>query len=685
MTWPRILAEHILPGSALRLGAVADDKGVNFAVFSAHATMIEVCLFDSGGHEARFTLPGRTGDIWHGHLPGLGVGQRYGYRAHGPWAPRDGHLFNPAKLLIDPYARAIDARLVWHPAMTGHEGGAPLADGRPCTTDSAGEVPKSLVVADLPAARGPEGNPGLIYEAHVKGLTQAHPGIDSAVRGTYDALAAPEITRHMLALGVTHLELLPIAAFLDDRHVTERGLVNYWGYQPIAMMAPEPRYLGPRGLAGLHRTLQGLKDAGIGVILDVVFNHSGEGDAEGPTLCFRGLDNKSYYALAPGGQNLNHTGTGNTLNLGHPMVLRLVMDALRHWASLGVAGFRFDLATTLLRGPGGFDPGSAFLAAIGQDPLLNRLILIAEPWDLGPDGYKLGGFPAPFAEWNDRFRDGLRRYWRGDGGQAELARRIAGSAELFDRPGRGALASVNFLASHDGFTLQDVVSYNKKNNFANGEDDRDGHHHNCSDNMGHEGASDDPAIIAARNRRKRAMLTALFVAQGTPMLLAGDEIGQTQGGNNNAYAQDNATSWLNWATADHELGAFVARLAQMRRDHPVIGQAGFLHGRLRKDGQRDLVWRLPNGQEPEPVDWEKPALWPLCCEIRAIAADCNGSVFLVFNTGPDADISLPEGDWRWYRDSATPDRDEVDARGTVRVAGQSVQVFIRSEQNRKES
>ncbi len=674
--------QEVTEGSGLRLGAVPDERGVNFAVFSAHAERIELCLFDAGGRESRITLAARSGDIWHRHVAGIGPGQRYGFRAHGPWVPAEGHLFNPAKLLIDPYAKALDTRLVWHPSMTGHDG-----QGRPSPDDSAAYVAKSLVVADLPPVRAATGPAGLIYEAHVKGLTMRHPEIAAGLRGTYDALAAPVLSRHLRGLGVTHLELLPIAAFLDDRHVHERGLVNYWGYQPIAMLAPEPRYLGPGGLAGLAEALRGLREQGIGVILDVVFNHSGEGDAAGPTLCFRGLDNKSYYALGPGGQNVNHTGTGNTLNMAHPAVLRLTMDALRHWAGLGVAGFRFDLATTLLRGPGGFDPGSAFLTAVAQDPVLNRLILIAEPWDLGPEGYRLGQFPADFAEWNDRCRDGLRRYWRGDGSQADLARRLTGSAEVFDRAGRGAQASVNYLASHDGFTLEDIVSYNEKHNDANAEGNRDGHNENCSDNMGNEGQSADPILRAARDRRKRAMLATLFLSQGTPMLLAGDEIGHSQQGNNNAYAQDTPTSWLGWDRADQALAGYVARLADLRRSFPVFGQRQFLHGLPRADGARDLIWRLPSGQEPTAAHWASGSPWALCCEIRASGAgsSVDAVLFAAFNSGADTDILLPEGRWHWYLDSAAPDRPAEVVEGRVFAAAQSVQIFTRSATTGKEA
>lgn len=660
------MTQGLLTGTPDRLGATLSGDGVNFAVFSAHATAVDLCLFD-GHAETRLALPARTGDIWHGFLPGAGAGVAYGFRAHGPWAPAEGHLFNPAKLLIDPYASALDRRLVWHPDMTGS-----LTDGRPSPVDSAPVVPRALVLADPPPCGPPKGEPVLIYEAHVRGLTARMDAVPEAMRGTYAALGHPAVLDHLRGLGVSHLQLLPVAAFLDDRHVCERGLTNYWGYQPIAFFATEPRYQQQDGdLAAAIRTLAG---KGIGVILDVVFNHSGEGDQFGPTLSFRGLDNKSYYRLGPGGMHINDSGTGNTLNLAHPMVLRLVLDALRHWAALGVTGFRFDLAVTLLR------DGSHFLDAVLADPVLSRRILIAEPWDIGPDGYRLGRFPPPFLEWNDRFRDDVRRFWRGDGRPADLARRLAASAEFFDRPGRRAGASVNYVAAHDGFTLRDLVSYRDRHNLANGEDNRDGHDDNCSDNMGVEGPGDDPALLAARNRRARAMLATLFLAQGTPMLLAGDEGGRTQGGNNNAYAQDNGTSWLDWVATDHGMAAFVARLAALRRGHPALRQAGFLHGDRGVDGVRDLVWRLPSGAEPLPADWTRPDTWPLGMELRMTGPDGVGrppALFAVFNAGPDHDILLPKGAWLWELDSATPDRRVAETFGRVRIAGQSVQLFVR--------
>ena len=643
-----------------RLGAVLSVNGVNFAVFSAHSTQIDLCLFDSGA-ERQVPLPGRTGDVWHGFVPDIGAGQAYGFRAHGPWAPTEGHLFNPAKLLIDPYARAIDRRIVWHPSMTGTLG------DMPDPVDSAAHVPKSIVLPDtVPQPAAHITTPHLIWEGHVKGLTQRLGPVPDDLRGTFGALSHPALVNHMQAIGVSHLELLPIAAFIDDRHVHERGLTNYWGYQPIAFFAPEPRY---QGGADIAESVRKLAAGGIGVILDVVFNHTGEGDSAGPTLCYRGLDNKSYYRLGADGTNLNDAGTGNTLNLAQPMVLRLVLDALRHWAGQGVAGFRFDLATTLLR------DGSGFLQAVRDDPLLAGLILIAEPWDMGPDGYRLGRFPTPWHEWNDRFRDDVRRFWRGDGRAGDLARRLTGSAELFEPAGRGAASAVNYLAAHDGMTLADVVSYRDRHNWANGEENHDGHGENCSDNLGVEGASRDPVIVGARHRRVRAMLATLFLSQGTPMLLAGDEFGRSQAGNNNAYAQDTALSWLDWGGADTDLIGFVARLAALRQTCPALQQPEFLHGNRRPDGTCDLVWRLASGGEPASADWDNPDLRLIGMELRGRDPTENGALYAVFNCGGAAEIALPDGTWLWELDTANPTQVPSRCSGTLAISGQSVHLF----------
>jgi glycogen operon protein len=663
----RVADWAIRAGHSRALGAHPEGDGVNFALFSAHAEKVELCLFAPDGHERRLTLPEREGDIWQGFVPGLAAGAPYGYRVHGPWAPERGHRFDAAKLLLDPYARQISAPLRWSPALMGR--------GR----DTGALVPKGIVVGPQPSAAPGPRRPWaetVIYEAHLKGLTAAHPGVDPALRGTYAGFAADPVLDHLTRLGVTAVELLPVHAFIDDRFLVERGLRNYWGYQSLGFFAPEPRY----GTADAFRDMVArLHGAGFEVILDVVYNHTGEGDETGATLSFRGIDNAIYYRQREGGRYVNDTGTGNTLNLSQPMVLRMVMDSLRHWVSLGVDGFRFDLASTLARGKrGGFSGQGAFLAALGQDPLLAGVKLIAEPWDLGQGGYRLGAFPHPFAEWNDRFRDSLRRFWRADRGMMpELARRLSGSADSFDHAGRAATASVNYLAAHDGFTLQDIVSYSQKHNDANLEGNRDGHHENYSDNLGVEGPSGDAGIVAARDARKRAMLATLFLAQGTPMLLAGDELGNSQNGNNNAYVQDNATGWVSWP-GDAALARFVARLAALRAAHPVLRQARFLHGGQRADGLRDLVWRLPSGAEPRGEDWNDPEARCLCLELRGSARGTapEGAAFAVFNAGAACEVLLPAGAWVLALDSAHPDAAELPASARTQVAAQSVQLFL---------
>ncbi|MFN0115773.1 MAG: glycogen debranching protein GlgX [Paracoccaceae bacterium] len=689
------LARTILPGRSWPLGATFDGTGVNFAVFSANATKIDLCLFSDDGRReiARLALPERDGDIWHGAVPGLTPGTRYGFRAHGPYDPENGHRFNANKLLIDPYARMLDGRLKWSDAVMGYRVGSPRGDLSFDTRDSAFAVPKSVVTDpsftwddDAPPRRPLRDT--LIYEAHVKGLTMLKPSVPEGTRGTFLGLACDSVIDHLVGLGVTAVELLPVQAFVDDRFLIQRGLRNYWGYQTIGFFAPEPRYLSQGALWEFQSMVRRLHSAGIEVILDVVYNHTGEGDELGPTLSLRGLDNRSYYRLAGSGRHyVNDTGTGNTLNLTHPMVLRMVMDSLRYWVEVAhVDGFRFDLAAALAREPGGFSEGAAFLSAIRQDPVLARVKLIAEPWDVGPGGYRLGQFPHPFLEWNDRYRDGVRRFWRGDAGLApDLAKRILGSAEIFDRSGRAATTSVNFVSAHDGFTLDDLVTYGRKRNEANGEDNRDGHSENWSDNLGVEGATTDAAVAAARARRKRNLLATLFVSQGTPMLLAGDEIGNGQAGNNNAYAQDNPTGWVDWARADRALLAFVQKLARLRQAHPVLRQARFLHGRIRaQDGIRDLIWRKPDGGEPGPDDWNNPAVRTLCVEIRGAEEGRRGeaggeAVFVVLNAGKAVTVTLPKGgDWWLALDTARPDLGEMPVTTpTVASTAASVMVFTK--------
>ncbi|MFN4158232.1 MAG: glycogen debranching protein GlgX [Gemmobacter sp.] len=689
---PRHLPGHaVSAGRAFPMGATPQGDGVNFAVFSAHATDVELCLFSDDGRRelARVPMEDRDGHVWHVHVDGLMTGARYGFRAYGPYAPEEGHRFNPNKLLIDPYARALDGRLRWSDALMGYRIGSPRSDLSFDTRDSAFAVPKSVVVdtaftwgEDVPPRR--PWDQTLIYEAHVKGMTALHPAVQPGMRGSYLGLASDPVIEHLLRLGVTAIELLPVHSFIDDRFLVSRGLRNYWGYQTVGFFAPDSRYMSRDALWEFRAMVRRLHVAGIEVILDVVYNHTGEGDEFGPTLSFRGLDNRSYYRLRDGGRfYVNDTGTGNTLDLTQPMVLRMVMDSLRYWVEVcHVDGFRFDLAAVMGREAGGFDPQGGFFDAIRQDPVLAQVKLIAEPWDLGPGGYQLGGFPHPFAEWNDRFRDGVRRFWRGDAGMApDLAKRILGSAERFDHGGRAATSSVNFLTAHDGFTLEDLVSFTVKRNLANGEDNRDGHHDNHSDNLGVEGPTDDPAIRAARDLRKRNLLATLFLSQGTPMLLAGDEIGNSQGGNNNAYAQDNATGWIDWAMADGMLAAFVARLAELRRDHAVLRQRRFLHARPRAgDHLPDVIWRRADGATPRAEDWHDAGFRCLCVELRQAAeagAAGNEAIFAVFNAGGAQPLVLPATapGWRLVLDTTRPDlRAEIPAAPLV-VPAQCVLVF----------
>ena len=673
------------------MGATFDGDGVNFAVFSANADRIELCLFSPDGRKevARLPFSERDGDVWHMRVSGLMPGTLYGFRAHGPYQPENGHRFNPNKLLMDPYARALDGRLRWSDALMGYKVGSPRGDLSFDTRDSAFAMPKSVVVD--PAFQWGDDSPPqrslsetVIYEAHVRGLTALHPGVGANLRGTMLGLCADPVLDHLVKLGVTAIELLPVHAFVDDRFLVSKGLRNYWGYQSIGFFAPEPRYLGRGGIREVQSMVRRFHAAGIEVILDVVYNHSGEGDGMGPTLSFRGLDNRSYYRLTEGGRHyVNDTGTGNTFNLTHPMVLRMVMDSLRYWVeAYRIDGFRFDLASVLGREAGGFDPNGGFFDAIRQDPVLNRVKLIAEPWDIGPGGYQLGGYPHPFLEWNDKYRDGIRRFWRGDAGLTpDLANRLLGSSNTFDHSGRAATTSVNFVTAHDGFTLEDLVSFTVKRNLANGEDNRDGHGENYSDNLGVEGPSDDPAVRAARDLRKRNLLATVMLSQGTPMILGGDELGNSQKGNNNAYAQDNETGWITWDNADVALTAFVARLVALRRAHPVLRQRRFLHAQSRAaDGLPDATWRRADGEEPHPEDWHDPAFRFLAVELRRAAEDTaqnEDAVLAVFNQGPAQDMVLPRTapGWRLVLDTTRPEAAVEDAAATVAVPAQSVLVF----------
>jgi glycogen operon protein len=657
-----------------------------------------LCLFDDDGAEhLLIDLPEREGHIWHGYLPGLRPGQHYGYRAHGPYRPDEGHRFNPHKLLLDPYARAISGHPYWHDALMGYDVRARHGDLTFDTRNSARYMTRGIVTGADGFDWGDDRPPltpmseTVFYEAHVKGLTAAR--TDIAHPGTYLGLTAPPVLAHMKALGVTAVELLPVHAFLDDRFLVDRGLVNYWGYMTMAFFAPEPRYAVSDPVTEFKTMVKTLHAAGLEVILDVVYNHTAEGNQMGPTLSFRGLDNASYYRLAETPRYyINDTGTGNTLNLESPPVLRMVMDSLRHWVTeYHVDGFRFDLATTLGRRGTGFDRDAPFLQAIRQDPVLSRVKLVAEPWDIGPGGYQLGAFPPPFAEWNDKFRDQVRRYWRGDADMTrKLAMRITGSSLKFDHDSRPATSSVNFLTAHDGFTLMDLVSYTTKHNAANGEDNRDGHSENHSDNLGVEGATTDPAILAARTRRRRNLMATLLLSQGTPLILAGDELGNGQGGNNNAYAQDNPVGWVDWGPdatgSDPAFLAFVQRLSAFRRTHPILRQKRFLHARSRAtDGKEDLFWRRADGAPMTEADWCDPALRFLAVEMRSASgtpeyAALDYPIFTVFNAGPATRVTLPDAPpglvWVRHIDTARPHAAPRCAPARTLIRAASVVAFV---------
>ena len=629
------------------LGAHFDGRGVNFALFSEHATAVDLCLFEPGErHETRtIRLPCRTGDVWHGYLRGVLPGQLYGYRVHGPWDPAGGHRFNASKLVLDPYAREISGRIRWHDALYGHRRTL-LREDRIDRRDSAAYMPKAVVTAPevpnlalKPVRRHLADT--VIYEAHVRGLTMTHPAIPEEERGTYTALAHPAIIEHLWKLGVTALELLPIQAFADDRFLVEKGLVNYWGYQPLGYFAPDPRYLGPGGIGGLKAAIRELNAAGIEVFLDVVYNHTCEGGHTGPTLSFRGIDNASYYKLDPTdpAREIDCTGCGNTFDLDHPRVMQLVLDSLRHWVSAyGIAGFRFDLASSLGRAPMAFTPRAAFFQAVAQDPILAGVKMIAEPWDIGEGGYQLGGYPRGWSDWNDQFRDAARGFWRGDRGTlAKLTQGLSGSREVFAPSGRSPLASVNFAASHDGFTLADVVAYEEKHNAENGEENRDGHGHNVSRNYGVEGDTDDPAILALRARQKRNLLATIMLAQGVPMLLMGDERSRSQGGNNNAYCQDNATTWMDWTTdPDPALTTFVAGLLRLRRAHPALRRRTFFDGhRIDPDEPlRDVHWLSPDGTEMNGEAWSEDERQAFGMQIGN-DAEAGDRLLLLFNAAEE--------------------------------------------------
>jgi glycogen operon protein len=641
-------------GSPYPLGATWDGRGTNFALFSANAEKVELCLFDSQGRREleRIVLPERTEDIWHGYLNDVVPGQLYGYRVHGPYDPERGFRFNVHKLLVDPYAKRLAGRLVWSDAHFGYRAGNPRADLSFDRRDNARGMPKAVVL-DEAFTWGEERRPSvpwedtIIYEAHVKGLSRLREDVPSAWRGTFRGLAAPAIVDHLRRLGVTTIELLPIHAFIDDRHLIERGLSNYWGYSTLCFFAPEPRYALDGTLDAFRSTVSRLHDAGIEIVLDVVYNHTAEGNHLGPTLNFRGIDNTSYYRLQPDQPRYydDVTGCGNALNLTHPRVLQMVMDSLRYWVEVcHVDGFRFDLASTLGRGRNGFDRDAAFFAAIRQDPVLAGVKLIAEPWDLGAGGYQVGNFPPGWSEWNDVFRRTLRRYWTAEGNViGDVGGRMTASSDLFNRDGRSPNTSINHVTVHDGFTLADLVSYERKHNEANGEENRDGSDENNSTNCGVEGPTDDPQIVELRRQLRRNLLSCMMLAQGVPLLLAGDEVGNSQAGNNNAYCQDNETGWVDWSGLGRDgedMTLLIAQLTRLRARFPQLRSRRFVDGR-RADGSFGVLWLTPRATEMTEQDWNFPDGRFLSYVLGPLART-QSPLYVVLNAAPDAiDLKLP--------------------------------------------
>jgi isoamylase len=702
---------RIREGRPFPLGATWDGIGVNFALFSAHATKVELCLFDIEGQREieRIELPEYTDEVWHGYLEDARPGTVYGYRVHGPYEPAEGHRFNHNKLLMDPYAKQLVGEVTWDPALFGYTIGSPEGDLSFDERDSAAFVPKCRVI-DPAFTWGEDRRPRtpwdqtILYEAHLRGFTQLHPDVPEADRGTFSGLMTGAVVDHLRRLGITAIELLPIHSFVDDDYLVEKKLHNYWGYNTIGFFAPKQRYLATPFVNEIKEVVAHMHNAGIEVILDVVYNHTAEGNELGPTLSFKGIDNASYYRLAPDKRYyINDTGTGNTVNLSHQRVLQMVTDSLRYWAEeMRVDGFRFDLATILAREPHGFDEGGGFLDACRQDPVLSSVKLIAEPWDCGPGGYQVGRFSPGWAEWNDRYRDTVRGFWRGDEGKlADLAARMTGSADLFNMRGRKPWASVNFITAHDGFTLKDLVSYNDKHNEANGEDNRDGHSNNLSNNYGVEGPTDDPEIKEIRARQARNMLATLLFSQGTPMILGGDEFGRSQSGNNNAYAQDNEISWIDWEKIDEEgadLLDFTRHLIRIRRRQPMLRRGRFLSGAYNEDlDLKDVCWLTPDGEEMAEENWHDTngRCFGMLLDGRAQPTGIrqrgtDATLLLVLNAHHDmVNFKLPEvvGGTGWMRlvdtNLPNPDDDEIFAFGVdYTVTARSLLLFeVRSRRN----
>ncbi len=697
---------EIWPGEPHPLGATFDGTGTNFSVFSEVAERVELCLFDEDGTETRVDLPEQTALCWHGYVPNCRPGQRYGFRVHGPYDPRRGHRCNPAKLLLDPYARAIEGNVRWNRTIFPYALGDPDLDLSPDGADSGAFMPKSIVVNpwfvwdDDRRLRVPW-HETVIYEVHVKGFTQCHPAIPPDLRGTYAGLATPEAIEHFQTLGVTAIELLPVHQFVHDHVLVERGQRNYWGYNSIGYLAPHNEYssAGQRGeqVQEFKRMVKTLHAAGIEVILDVVYNHTAEGNHLGPMLSFRGIDNQAYYRLMDDPRFYrDYTGTGNSLNMRNPHVLQLIMDSLRYWVlEMHVDGFRFDLAATLARELHDVDRLSAFFDLVQQDPVLSQVKLIAEPWDVGEGGYQVGNFPVQWSEWNGKYRDTVRDFWRGQPATlADFGFRFTGSSDLYQADGRRPHASINFVTAHDGFTLADLVSYNEKHNEANGEDNKDGESYNRSWNCGVEGPTDDPEILALRDRQRRNLLATLLLSQGVPMISGGDEIGRTQRGNNNAYCQDNELSWYDWSRRDNDLLGFVSRLIRLRRDHAVFRRRRWFQGRsIRGEQLTDIAWFKADGGQMTEEDWRNGYARSLAVFLNGEdlgAPDPRGrrprddSFFLLLNAHDQPlRFTLPRGPYgrRWMRilDTADPLPRFYRAAGQVPVAARSLALLRKVE------
>ncbi len=699
----------VYPGNPFPLGAIWDGEGVNFAIYSENAQGIDLCLFNTAEDETesvKIRINEVSHHVWHVYVPGLKPGQLYGYRVYGPYEPQNGHRFNPNKLLIDPYAKAIAGTIQWHDALFGYEIGNGEEDLGFSDIDSAPYIPKSVVIDHRFDWEGVQ-KPNIpyyktvIYEAHVKGFTMTHPDLPEEIRGTFAAIAHPITINYLKELGITTLELMPVHHFVSDRHLNERGLTNYWGYNTIGFLAPDVRYSASGGLGEqvieFKNMVKELHKAGIEVILDVVYNHTGEGNHLGPTLSYRGIDNALYYRLTEDKRYyMDYTGTGNTLNAQFPNVLRLIMDSLRYWiVDMQVDGFRFDLASALARELHEVDRLGSFFDIIHQDPTISQVKLIAEPWDIGEGGYQVGKFPPGWAEWNGKYRDCIRDYWRGaDSMLAEFAERFTGSSDLYKNDGRRPTASINFVTAHDGFTLHDLVSYNEKHNEANGENNNDGESNNHSWNCGVEGPTDDPVVLELRQRQKRNFLTTLFLSQGVPMLLAGDELGRTQQGNNNAYCQDNEVSWINWQLADKDLLQFTQKIIQLRKDHPVFRRRRWFQGLpIKGIGLEDIAWFLPDGTEMTEEHWNIDFAKSLAIFLNGQGIHSVGpkgehiyddSFYLIFNAFHESlTFKLPakQYGYNWIKELDTTDMEFENAiykaKESIKVAGRSI-LLLRS-------